>query len=109
MTNVTLEQVQQELEAAKQELKQNKDNIKGLVAQLEATKGMFNEQLAANLQLRTNLNLFLEANKEFTQENEKLKKDIEGKTAQVQTLAAKVLELTQPKLEPVPAQQPVAA
>ncbi len=55
------------------ELDQAKLTIKGLNAQLEATKQIANESLASNLQLRTNVVLFQQANQELNQEIHVLK------------------------------------
>lgn len=40
--------------------------IKSMAAQLDATKQMFNEAMASNLQLRTNINLLNQMHQEST-------------------------------------------
>jgi predicted nuclease with TOPRIM domain len=83
------------------ELELATNNIKGLIAQLEATKQMLNEQLASNLQLRTNVHMFANANKEFVDHNSQLQKEIENLKQHIITLATKINELTpKPELPP---------
>ena len=90
MSDVTIESLQKDLNTAN-------DNIKGLLAQLEAAKQMVNEGLSSNLQLRTNLNLFQQANQEYLNENHKLRSTVDA-------LSKKILELAPPKVE-----EPIAA
>lgn len=66
MSDATIEQVKNELE-------QTKTHMKGVVAQLEAIKQMYNESLQSAIQLRSNVILFQQANQELNQENHVLK------------------------------------
>ncbi len=58
------------------QLDQANMNIKGLYAQLDATKQMLNEHLAANLQLRTNIVLLQQTNKDLSDETNVLKNQV---------------------------------
>ena len=55
------------------ELKLLQDNVKGLEAQLNATKQMFNESMASNLQLRSSNILFQQNLQELHKEIGELK------------------------------------
>ncbi len=100
MSEVTIETVQKELVQAN-------NNIKGLIAQLEASKQMLNEQLASNLQLRTNMHMFNQANQEFVKDNSKLKQEADNLKQHIITLVAKVNELT-PTTDPLAGECPNA-
>jgi len=91
MSEVTIESLQNEIE-------QHKLNAKGLIAQIEATKGMLNENLDANLKFRASLVMYAQANKEFIEENAKLKKDIETHKAQIVGLASELLSFKNDKV-----------
>ena len=91
MSEVTIETLQTELNQAN-------NNIKGLVAQLDASKGMLNDSFASCLQLRTNLNLFVQANKEYVENESRLKSEIESLKVGVAGLVIQVNDLT-PKTE----------
>jgi len=72
--------------------------IKGLTAQLDATKQMLNESLANQLQLRSSLIIMQQSNQEFCKEIANLKGDKEKLLAQVTELDAKVSALTTPEV-----------
>ncbi len=95
MTDVT--KLQQELDMAN-------NNVKGLIAQLEASKQFCNELLQSTHHLRTNL-ILLQQN---AQEDAKKKTELQS---HIDTLAAQILALTKPKVEEVQAEevQPDAA
>lgn len=80
------------------EIVQAKENIKGLIAQLDAAKQLVNEGLASNLQLRTNLNLFNQLHQELVQKNSQLMQDIETIRAQNFALSERVLALSPPPM-----------
>lgn len=82
MSEVTIESLQKQT-------KEMADHIRGLVAQLEASKQMLNEQLASNLQLRTNLNIFGQANQEYLVNEGKLKGEIEALISKINELTPK--------------------
>ena len=89
MSEVTIESLQAELATAKGHVKQLADNIKGLVAQLEASKQMLNEQLASNLHIRTNLQIFGNANKEYLENEARLNSIIAELNKKVDELTPK--------------------
>lgn len=66
----TIESVTAENNQLKAQLSQLQMNLKGMVAQLDATKQMFNEAMASCLQLRTNNNMM---NGHINELNEKIK------------------------------------
>ena len=76
------------------ELKDAKDNTKGLLAQLEATKQMLNENLATCLQLRTNMHILSGQLQEAFVELSDLKRIKLENEKQIVELAQKINELT---------------
>lgn len=75
------------------DLQQANMNIKGLTAQLDATKQMVNEILASNLQFRTNQIILQQAHQEIAVEKSGLMNQVEMHKAEIEVLKAKVLEL----------------
>lgn len=61
------------MQAVHNTLEEAKNNIKGLEAQLNATKQMFNESMASNLQLRSSNILFQQNLQELHKELNELK------------------------------------
>lgn len=82
----TIEQLQSQLDQANL-------NLRGLQAQVEASKQMVNDGLNVSHQLRTNLIIFQQDNQDLARKNEVAQK-------QIAQLAAKILELSPPKVEP---------
>lgn len=74
-------------EDLKKEITQLKDHIKGLTAQFDAAKAMVNDSLQTQLQIRANLNIFIEANKEAQIEINKLRSTVDTLTKQILTLS----------------------
>lgn len=97
MSQETIDQVKAELDQVKKELENYKQHCKGLGANSDAAKQMFNDCTNTNLTLRTNLILVQQAHNELAQKNEKLQKELDTVKAQASVLAAKVLELSPPK------------
>jgi hypothetical protein len=70
MSESTIESVQLQLNSVQTELNNANNVIKFFQAQMEAQKGMLNEQLASNIQLRTNLHILSLENRD---KDEKIK------------------------------------
>lgn len=77
------------------QLKQANDNVKGLAAQLEATKQMYNGSLQNEMQLRSNLVLLQQDNGELRNQNKALADTSNNLIKEIADLKA--------KLEPAPA------
>ncbi len=70
-------------EELQNQIKKLNDQIKGLTAQLDAAKGMVNDGLNIQLQIRTNLQLFAQNNQELSQENHQLRTTVDTLTKQI--------------------------
>lgn len=82
-----------ELKVAQQQVVNLTNQCKGLDAQLAATKGMLNDQLASMMQIRANLHIFQLANQEHLQNEANLNAVIKALTKEKEDLLAKVTEL----------------
>jgi uncharacterized coiled-coil protein SlyX len=78
------------------ELDQARNHIKGLQAQLDACKQMFNDGSNLILQLRTDMNLKFQHINEQNQMISQKDADIERMQNEIKTLTAKILELNPP-------------
>jgi uncharacterized coiled-coil DUF342 family protein len=82
MSEVTIESLQKELN-------QHKEHIKGLVAQVEATKEMLNESFSTNLQLRTNINVIKRTYNEHVKESSVVKDELNAVKNELNALKEK--------------------
>lgn len=94
MSDVTIESLQQELA-------NEKNNSKGLYAQLEATKQMFNEMLNSNMQLRASAVLITQSNQELVVEKSKLMDEVATHKQHALALITKINDLTIPETETI--------
>ena len=72
-------------------MKQKDDQIKGLIAQLEAHKQMLNEQLQFGVNLRTNMILFQQTLQEVNAKNAEQAKEMMNKDIPVQQRPRRVI------------------
>lgn len=79
MSEVTFEQLQQQ--------------VKGLTAQLEAHKQVVNENLHSIISLKTNIYLYQQAHQEACKLNGELQKEVERGKLQIADFAKKIAEL----------------
>jgi len=94
MSDVTTEKLQADLDQANMQ-------IKGLSAQLESVKQMFNESLETSIQLRSTLFLVRQSHQEIANEKQELTKMLEMSDTHIKDLANKLSELTSSKVEPI--------
>jgi len=81
-------------EELQKEITTLKDQIKGVQAQLNASKQMFNETLEVNLNLRTNIILYQQAHQESLDKNKTLMDSVSTLSNEILELKAKIKELT---------------
>lgn len=94
--------------ALQNELNVANNNIKGLIAQLEASKQMCNELIQVSFQLRTNIVLMQQNSQEEAKKKCELEAHAASLKAQLHALSEKVLELS-PKPCEVPCPESDAA
>ncbi len=81
--------VEHELATATQQLKT-------MVAQLDAAKQMINESMTANLNLRTNLNIFQQLNQEQSKKINELSSQVQSLTKELESLKVVPIDKDQP-------------
>jgi len=83
----------QDIQTPSKELEQMKNQIKGMTAELNATKQLLNEQIASNLTTRTNLNLYSDAHAQIHKSNGELTQHIQNLLVKIESLEATNLQL----------------
>jgi chromosome segregation ATPase len=81
------------------EIEQYKSHIRGLEAQLNACKAMLNDAHTTSLQLRSSLIIFQQDAQEIHRAKEDLQKEVDNHKNVIESLTAKILELSPPKVE----------
>lgn len=88
--------LQNTIDSLNKQLAETNQGVQGLLAQLDAHKGMLSESIANNLQLRTNLVLFQKQNKDLNDNGLALRKQIEGLDQQLSDASKRIAELELP-------------
>jgi len=94
MSQDVIDQLTADKEALQKQMNGAQDAFNGLIAQLDASKQMFNDSLASCLQLRTNSIMLQKHGEKLAAQLAEKDKTIEALNAQLEQAAAKINELS---------------